>query len=714
MGMGMSAPHHSHSHSRSQSGRIILLLSGGVLSRALAREEYASDVTKVLSDLEAAGKRIMLVGSLSGSWEGPSPLSAHMSPYDEAQEDWNGGGPNKTLLLGMVLMGPNGNPAGAQKGGRGRKSLLYQHCPVQVQVQPPPFNSKERQSWESKLQSDARKATSTGNWRRMKRALRELHLTYEQMDAEWESAVAEDDGELRMADARRWAALAMVLAAMPDHSLKKGSPPPVLKLSSSTSTSASSSCHSAAAVHATGPSGLGLGLGSGPASYLAALAAKAHAPSLCISLAIGKEAMRLFISLADTPKSMGTSKRDRHGSSASFSSSSSSSTTHPMPFFTTQPSRRPSPSHRDERFLGVGALDVSERQLLSNVVVPEDIKVKFADVAALEGVKRTLKELVILPLQYPRLFERGNLRRTTKGVMLFGPPGTGKSLLAKAVAAECGATFLNITASVLTSKWFGESEKLAAATFSLARKLRPAIIFFDEVDALFATRNSGENEVARGLLNELMSAWEGFTSSDDERVMVLAATNRPFDIDDAVLRRLPKRVLIDVPDSKSRLDILKLFLKDEHLSDDFDINALADMAKGYTGSDLKHLCISAAYEAVRELLSGWNNGNGLGLPNVDATSLDHTHLRPVTIADFKKAMETVRPSVVEDSPAIRELRIWNQNYADTEGASYVRYPIGFGSEEPQQRIVPNVVVDPFRTLPTRTPIPTPEPVPVIV
>ncbi|KAG5224442.1 peroxisomal ATPase pex [Salix suchowensis] len=247
---------------------------------------------------------------------------------------------------------------------------------------------------------------------------------------------------------------------------------------------------------------------------------------------------------------------------------------------------------------------ISEKpNFVSAVVAPGEIGVKFNDVGALEEVKKALNELVILPMRRPELYSHGNLLRPCKGILLFGPPGTGKTLLAKALATEAGANFISITGSTLTSKWFGDAEKLTKALFSFASKLAPVIIFVDEIDSLLGARGgSFEHEATRRRRNEFMAAWDGLRSKDSQRILILGATNRPFDLDDAVIRWLPRRIHVDLPDAKNRMKILRIILNRENLESDFQFDKLANATEGYSGSDLKNLCIAAAYRPVEELL----------------------------------------------------------------------------------------------------------------
>jgi len=208
------------------------------------------------------------------------------------------------------------------------------------------------------------------------------------------------------------------------------------------------------------------------------------------------------------------------------------------------------------------AQDKHEKALTSNVVSAGEIGVTYDMIGGLDEVKELLRESITYPLKFPQFYSEGIAKEAVKGVLLFGPPGTGKTMLAKAVATEGQATFLSIDASSVENKWLGESEKNAKAVFTLARRLAPCVIFMDEVDSLLSSRESSDDS-AHGTLTSvkttMMMEWDGL-SSGGGRVVVIGSTNRPFDLDEAVLRRFPRRILVDLPDLNTRQEILEVTL----------------------------------------------------------------------------------------------------------------------------------------------------------
>ncbi|KAK4789033.1 hypothetical protein SAY86_020352 [Trapa natans] len=249
-----------------------------------------------------------------------------------------------------------------------------------------------------------------------------------------------------------------------------------------------------------------------------------------------------------------------------------------------------------------------EDVIACDVINPDHIDVEFDSIGGLEAIKQALFELVILPLRRPDLFSHGKLLGPQKGVLLYGPPGTGKTMLAKAIAKESGAVFINVRISNLMSKWFGDAQKLVAAVFSLAYKLQPAIIFIDEVDSFLGQRKTTDHEAMTNMKTEFMALWDGFTTDQNARVMVLSATNRPSELDEAILRRFSQAFEIGLPDQRERMEILKVVLKGEKTEDNIDFEYLASLCQGYTGSDILDLCKKAAYFPIRDLLNDEKKG----------------------------------------------------------------------------------------------------------
>lgn len=267
-----------------------------------------------------------------------------------------------------------------------------------------------------------------------------------------------------------------------------------------------------------------------------------------------------------------------------------------------------------------------EDVIACDVINPDHIDVEFNSIGGLETIKQALYELVILPLRRPELFSHGKLLGPQKGVLLYGPPGTGKTMLAKAIAKESGAVFINVRISNLMSKWFGDAQKLVAAVFSLAYKLQPSIIFIDEVDSFLSQRRSSDHEALSNMKTEFMALWDGFTTDQNARVMVLAATNRPSELDEAILRRLPQAFEIGTPNKSGRAEILKVILKGENVEDNIDYDHIASLCEGYTGSDLLELCKKAAYFAIRDLLDEEKKGKQSNSP------------RPLSQSDLETAL----------------------------------------------------------------------------
>ncbi|KAG6788907.1 hypothetical protein POTOM_004985 [Populus tomentosa] len=283
-------------------------------------------------------------------------------------------------------------------------------------------------------------------------------------------------------------------------------------------------------------------------------------------------------------------------------------------------------------------------EMLERDVLETSPGVRWDDVAGLSEAKRLLEEAVVLPLWMPEYFQ--GIRRPWKGVLMFGPPGTGKTLLAKAVATECGTTFFNVSSATLASKWRGESERMVRCLFDLARAYAPSTIFIDEIDSLCNARGaSGEHESSRRVKSELLVQVDGVnnssTSEDGSRkiVMVLAATNFPWDIDEALRRRLEKRIYIPLPKFESRKELIRINLKTVEVATNVNVEEVARRTEGYSGDDLTNVCRDASLNGMRRKIAGKSRDEIKNMPK-DEISKD-----PVAMCDFEEALRKVQRSV---------------------------------------------------------------------
>ncbi|PAA52126.1 hypothetical protein BOX15_Mlig027903g2, partial [Macrostomum lignano] len=296
-----------------------------------------------------------------------------------------------------------------------------------------------------------------------------------------------------------------------------------------------------------------------------------------------------------------------------------------------------------EKFEGVGyeaaLVEAIERDIINN-----NPNVRFDDIAELDEAKRLLHEAVVLPTLIPNFFT--GIRRPWKGVLMYGPPGTGKTTLAKAVATECSTTFFCVTSSVLVSKWRGDSEKLVRLLFEMARFYAPSTIFIDEIDALCSKRGGhDEGESSRRVKSEFLTQIDGITSGADydptKSVMVLGATNYPWDLDEALKRRLEKRVYIPLPSESGRMQMLNLCLKGVPLDDDVDLSAIAAKLEGYSGSDIASVCRDASMESMRKAI------RGLTPDQIKQLGSELKGLK-TSQADFDESISRVRKAVGEE------------------------------------------------------------------
>lgn len=312
-----------------------------------------------------------------------------------------------------------------------------------------------------------------------------------------------------------------------------------------------------------------------------------------------------------------------------------------------------------------GVDETAAQQILNDIVIQGD-EVHWDDVAGLDIAKSALKETVVYPFLRPDLFM--GLREPARGMLLFGPPGTGKTMLARAVATESRSTFFAISASSLTSKFLGESEKLVRALFALAKMLAPSIIFVDEIDSLLSSRSSsGEHEATRRIKTEFLIQWSDLAKAaagreqtekdkergDASRVLVLAATNLPWAIDEAARRRFVRRQYIPLPEDHVRKSQFKTLLSHQkHELDDIDMDQLVTLTDGFSGSDITALAKDAAMGPLRSL------GEKLLHMTMD-------EIRPIRFEDFRASLKTIRPSVSKQG--LKEFEDWAREFGERGG-----------------------------------------------
>ncbi|XP_069951599.1 katanin p60 ATPase-containing subunit A-like 1 isoform X2 [Cherax quadricarinatus] len=282
-------------------------------------------------------------------------------------------------------------------------------------------------------------------------------------------------------------------------------------------------------------------------------------------------------------------------------------------------------------------------EMLERDIVQKNPSIRWSDIADLQEAKRLLEEAVVLPMLMPDYFK--GIRRPWKGVLMVGPPGTGKTMLAKAVATECRTTFFNVSSSTLTSKYRGESEKLVRLLFEMARFYAPSTIFVDEIDSLCSRRGSeSEHEASRRVKSELLMQMDGIQSTDSDEpkvVMVLAATNFPWDIDEALRRRLEKRIYIPLPNEEGRVALLTINLREVKLDETVNLSEIAMMLSGYSGADITNVCRDASMMSMRRKIAGLTPDEIRALPKEE---LD----LPVSQTDFHDAIQKCNKSVSQD------------------------------------------------------------------
>ncbi|KAJ7968945.1 Katanin p60 atpase-containing subunit a1 [Quillaja saponaria] len=306
-------------------------------------------------------------------------------------------------------------------------------------------------------------------------------------------------------------------------------------------------------------------------------------------------------------------------------------------------------NHMDERPQKslLPAFESADMRALGESLIRDIIRgspdVKWESIKGLENAKRLLKEAVVMPIKYPKYFT--GLLSPWKGILLFGPPGTGKTMLAKAVATECKTTFFNISASSVVSKWRGDSEKLVKVLFELARHHAPSTIFIDEIDSIISQRGEArsEHEASRRLKTELLVQMDGLTKTN-ELVFVLAATNLPWELDAAMLRRLEKRILVPLPEPEARKAMFEELLPPQPGEDELPYDLLVERTEGYSGSDIRLLCKEAAMQPLRRIMVLLEDSQEV-LPEEDLPKVG-----PIKHEDIESALKNTRPSAHLHAP----------------------------------------------------------------
>jgi katanin p60 ATPase-containing subunit A1 len=296
-------------------------------------------------------------------------------------------------------------------------------------------------------------------------------------------------------------------------------------------------------------------------------------------------------------------------------------------------------------------------EALERDILQRNPNVRWSDIAGCENAKKLLQEAVFLPRLVPTFFT--GIRRPYRGVLMVGPPGTGKTMLAKAVATECGTTFFNVCSSSLTSKYHGESEKLVRLLFEMAHFYAPSTVFIDEIDSICSKRGaSNEHEASRRVKSELLIQMEGVATVSDasKLVVVIGATNFPWDIDEALRRRLEKRIYIPLPDYDGRLSLLRINLREVTLDDDVELEEISKVLEGYSGADVTTVCRDASMMGMRRKIEG------LTIEQIQAIPKEQFNL-PAKRDDFLDVIKKVSPSVSKND--LEKYEKWMLEFGST-------------------------------------------------
>ncbi|MFW9912639.1 MAG: AAA family ATPase [Candidatus Thorarchaeota archaeon] len=273
------------------------------------------------------------------------------------------------------------------------------------------------------------------------------------------------------------------------------------------------------------------------------------------------------------------------------------------------------------------------QEMIADTIITEKPSVKMSDVAGLEDAKQAINDAIIAPMKHPELF-KGKSRQPWRGILFYGPAGCGKTLIAKAVASEVNATFFNVSAGNIVSKWLGESEKLVMNLFTLARRSQPAIVFMDELDSVGVSRSGDDVGGERRLKTQLLTELQGLASDLEDRVTVIGATNLPWELDFALRSRFEKKIHVPLPDKPARKRIFEIHMEEIDVAPEVNFDELADLSEGYSGRDISVVCREAAMEPIRDL-------QRIGRMDEEEEIID---VRPVSREDLLQAIENIKPA----------------------------------------------------------------------
>jgi len=292
-------------------------------------------------------------------------------------------------------------------------------------------------------------------------------------------------------------------------------------------------------------------------------------------------------------------------------------------------------------------IDMKMVELIKNEIMDAGEPITWDDIAGLQFAKEMVKEIVVWPMLRPDIFT--GLRGPPKGLLLFGPPGTGKTLIGKCIACQSGSTFFSISASSLTSKWVGEGEKMVRALFAVAKVHQPSVVFIDEIDSLLTSRSEGEHESSRKIKTEFLVQLDGASTGGEERVLVVGATNRPQELDEAARRRLVKRLYIPLPELEARRRIIiNLLGREKHELSEEEVEEVSRLTEGYSGADMANLCKEAAMGPIRSLDFS------------QIASVRPDQVRAIRQEDLVAALRQVKASVGQQD--LELYREWDRQY----------------------------------------------------